>query len=72
MALSPQAHLDLVDEVIEKRLRGDAYTSYSEAGQQFVGTPIETLYEIRTKLQQEVAGTSAGGGSFRRVVAPNR
>lgn len=65
--MTAQEHLDLIDAVIEKRLRGDAYESYSEAEARFGGTPLEKLYSLRTDLQQEIAASA--GGNF-RLAAP--
>lgn len=61
-------HLALIEAVIEKRLRGDAYESYTEAQAQFRGTPLEKLYEIRADLlaeqQAEAAGATYGPSFF--------
>lgn len=63
MATTAQEHLDLINEVITKRLNGDAYESYRTSQRQFFGTPIEKLYDLRDRLTQEV--NAANGGSFR-------
>ncbi len=63
MALTAQQHLDLLDAVIEKRLRGDAFERYTTAERQFYGTALDKLYDLRARMQQEAAATS--GGTFR-------
>jgi len=60
--VTAQEHLDLIDAVIAKRLRGDSYESYSEAEESFSGTPLLDLYTIRDKLRAEV--TAGSGGNF--------
>lgn len=67
MALSAQQHVDLLDAVIEKRLRGDAFERYTTAERQFYGTPIKDLYQLRRDMQQEAA---ASGGGMMRLGVP--
>lgn len=45
--------LAAVEAVIEKRLAGDAYTGYTEAGGtvRFQGTSLRELIDIRNELQ---------------------
>lgn len=57
-----QELLDEVNAAILKRLRGDAYEGYTALGQQFEGTPLKDLYDLRRNLQAEV--NSASGTSF--------
>lgn len=64
--MSDQEHLDLVNAVIAKRLRGDAYTSYTAQQQVFTGESLSALYEIRERLQRSV--NASGGGSFHLAV----
>ena len=55
--------LSLVNDVIAKRLRGDAYVEYSESQQRFRGESLESLMKMRDRLQQAVnasSGTSFG------------
>ncbi len=54
-------HLDLINSVITKRLRGDAYESYTRSQLEFEGTPLKDLYDLRDRLQREV---NAAGWSF--------
>jgi hypothetical protein len=63
MATTAQEHLDLINEVITKRLNGDGYEQYSTSQRRFFGTPLEELYSIRRELKQEVNADS--GGTFR-------
>lgn len=52
--------LALVESAIEKRLNGDAYEAYTEAGNRFQGASLEELFAIRDDLQAKVASDSAG------------
>ena len=61
--MTAQDHLALIESVLQKRLAGDAYESYSEGEARFHGTPLEKLYDIRSRLQQEI--TLNTGGMFR-------
>src|ERR1041385_7576153 len=54
MSVSAQQLLDTVNDVLVKRLNGDAYESYSAHGKQFVGMSLAELYDLRTKLQNEI------------------
>lgn len=67
MASTAAEHLVLINEVITKRLNGDAFESYRTSQRQFIGTPIEKLFDLRDRLQREVNGD--GAGTF-RLAAP--
>ncbi len=61
MASTAATLLSLLEDVIEKRLQGDAYESYSEAQQEFAGSSLEELFGIRDRLRKEIsAGQSSG------------
>lgn len=62
-SVSTQDLLDAVNEVILKRLSGDAYIEYTGVNQRFRGESLESLMAIRDRLQQQVnasSGTSFG------------
>lgn len=40
--------LTLINAVIAKRLRGDAYERYVAAEQDFYGMPLDKLFEMRS------------------------
>jgi hypothetical protein len=58
--------LELIEAVIEKRLNGDAYESWSDAELEFRGTKLDDLFERRTRLQNE-ARAESGSGIFRQA-----
>lgn len=67
MASTAAEHLVLINQVITKRLNGDAFESYRTSQRQFFGTPIEKLFDLRDRLQREANGD--GAGTF-RLAAP--
>ena len=58
MSVSAATLLSTVEDVLLKRLNGDAYEGYSAHGKQFQGMSLKELYDLRTKLQQEVNAQS--------------
>jgi hypothetical protein len=62
MASSDQEMLDLINEVLTKRLRGDGYQSYNAQQQQFQGAPLKDLFDLRDRLQRSI--NAASGASF--------
>ena len=54
--------LALVETAIEKRLNGDAYEAYSEAGNRFQGASLEELFAIRDNLKAKVEADGDGSG----------
>lgn len=65
MAFTATELLDLIDQVIAKRLAGDAVESYTEAQNRFAGTPLRDLFDIRDRLVAQSAASQSGGGIFR-------
>jgi hypothetical protein len=62
MATTAAEHLALINAVITERMGAGAVEEYREAYNQFRGTPLKELYEIRDRLTAETGATS---GSFR-------
>lgn len=67
MSTSDAELLDLVNEVIKKRLAGDAYNSYSQRARSFEGTTVPELMKMRDELQRKV---DAASGSMFRLATP--
>jgi hypothetical protein len=58
MGLTDAQLLELVEEAIANRLAGSSYESYSDGALQFRATPMASLFDMRTRLQQSVRGTA--------------
>lgn len=54
--------LALVETAIEKRLNGDAYEEYTEAGNRFKGATLKQLMDIRDDLKAKVEAEGGGTG----------
>ena len=61
MALSAAALLDAIDLVIQARLNGGAYESYSEGAERWQGASLNALMAERRQLVQQVALEANGG-----------
>lgn len=59
--MSASSLLTLVETVIERRLNGDAYESYTEAEKKFQGTSLKSLMDTRDRLSDEVANDASDG-----------
>lgn len=55
MAATTQQLLEAVNDLIARRLAGDAYVEYTEQNDRFRGESLESLMAIRQKLQAELA-----------------
>lgn len=57
-----QELLDAARTALLKRLRGDAYESYTTSQMRFIGTPLGELEAIIRSYEARVAMANSGGG----------
>jgi hypothetical protein len=56
--ITDQVLLDALNQVLLKRLNGDAYIEYTATTQRFRGETLEALMKLRTNLEARISATS--------------
>jgi hypothetical protein len=68
--MSDTEMLSMIEAVIRERLTGQAVEGVSEQGNQYRGTPLKELFQIRNNLRESIAAAQGGHFGLAEMTSP--